>query len=523
MLGEMLFPTRFTSPLRLLAAELAAPLKQSLDYEAVERHVQSLAGDASSEVLESVLAEVFTDQALLASVRAYGGRLAYRFVDYRAVTVRLATGASCRVRSPYFVKASPKKRGRKKPCPNGRGCHLLLELSKKRGRKKPCPNGRGCHLLLELLGFTGRCSGRFVSEVVQMALLCPSLAVAHEVLSSRGLEVDVKTLRRLCGALGDVALEARADFALDADASVAGKRVVIGIDGGRLRHREPKRGRKKKGQKRQGYHTPWREPKLFTVYLLDEQGKVDKQFRPLHDATCADADGVFALLVSYPVSSTGQALQRLDIQQAKQVILTGDGADWIWNRIAFLRQACGLSEGQVVQVVDYFHAAQHLWDVLALRTGLREQERQQLYEQGKQLLWKGDIDALKALIEPLARGRVGKRIRKALDYFDRHAARMQYHAFKQAHIPQGSGAVESAIRRVINLRLKAPGTFWKPEMAEVFLFLRSQLIAGRWPTLMHNVAHRRRTAWRQWKDGQHSILAIPEPKETAPTLMERAA
>jgi hypothetical protein len=55
-------------------------------------------------------------------------------------------------------------------------------------------------------------------------------------------------------------------------------------------------------------------------------------------------------------------------------------------------------------------------------------------------------------------------------------------------VPCGSGCVESAIRRVINLRLKAPGTFWTPEMAECFLFLRSQLLSGRWDTFIDNVA-----------------------------------
>jgi predicted NBD/HSP70 family sugar kinase len=54
--------------------------------------------------------------------------------------------------------------------------------------------------------------------------------------------------------------------------------------------------------------------------------------------------------------------------------------------------------------------------------------------------------------------------------------------------------VESAIRRVINLRLKAPGTFWTQDMAECFLFLRSQLLSGRWDTFIHNVAR----LTRQW-------------------------
>jgi len=65
---------------------------------------------------------------------------------------------------------------------------------------------------------------------------------------------------------------------------------------------------------------------------------------------------------------------------------------------------------------------------------------------------------------------------------------MQYECFREANIPCGSGCVESAIRRVINLRLKVPGTFWTRRMAECFLFLRSQLLSGRWDIFMHNVA-----------------------------------
>ena len=64
---------------------------------------------------------------------------------------------------------------------------------------------------------------------------------------------------------------------------------------------------------------------------------------------------------------------------------------------------------------------------------------------------------------------------------------MQYQTLKEQNLPCGSGSVESAIRRVINLRLKAAGTFWKSERAEIFLFLRSQLISGRWSIMMRNL------------------------------------
>jgi hypothetical protein len=64
---------------------------------------------------------------------------------------------------------------------------------------------------------------------------------------------------------------------------------------------------------------------------------------------------------------------------------------------------------------------------------------------------------------------------------------MQYQQFRDQHLPCGSGHVESAIRRVINLRLKAPGTFWTRQMAECFLFLRAQLLSGRWDILLANL------------------------------------
>ena len=65
---------------------------------------------------------------------------------------------------------------------------------------------------------------------------------------------------------------------------------------------------------------------------------------------------------------------------------------------------------------------------------------------------------------------------------------MQYEGFEQPGLPCGSGSVESAIRRVINLRLKALGTFWTPAMAECVLFLRAQLLSGRGEVMLGDLA-----------------------------------
>jgi hypothetical protein len=96
-------------------------------------------------------------------------------------------------------------------------------------------------------------------------------------------------------------------------------------------------------------------------------------------------------------------------------------------------------------------------------------------ESWKSLLWDGKFNDLKK--EIIKHITSPKRRKEALvkfkNYFLKNQNRMQY--------------VESAIRRVINLRMKSPGIFWKPETSESMLFLRSQLLSGRWNILTDNI------------------------------------
>ncbi len=314
---------------------------------------------------------------------------------------------------------------------------------------------------------------------------------------------------------GWITLDNRGAASLEAGESVAGKTVVIGTDGGRLRLRQKKRGRKTVGLKRQGYNTPWREPKLLTIYVLDDQGRVKKSCRPLHDATLGDADEAFILLAEY--------LRNLQIDKAKRVIFTGDGSPWIWNRVEPLLEDLSLNPEQVFQVVDYFHAVSRLWALLELREDLASGERMRVYKQWKSLLWKGDIQGLKSAVMQMARGKARKKMLKRLKYFETHAHRMQYQSFKANNVPQGSGCVESAIRRVVNLRLKAPGTFWTSAMAEYFLFLRSQLLSGRWSIFMANVATRKRSQWNDIQRTESEFMVVPQHSRGNHSNMEMAA
>ena len=75
----------------------------------------------------------------------------------------------------------------------------------------------------------------------------------------------------------------------------------------------------------------------------------------------------------------------------------------------------------------------------------------------------------------------------AIGYFSQHKHRVNFAFFKQQKLPIGSGFVESAIRRVVNLRLKSPSNFWKVKNAESMLVLRCALKAGQWNNAMDKI------------------------------------
>ena len=234
-----------------------------------------------------------------------------------------------------------------------------------------------------------------------------------------------------------------------------------------------------------GFCTDWKEPKLFTIYILDEKGEIVKDFAPLHDATMENYKDMFNLL--------GEYLRSLNLKEVEveKIVFCGDGDETIWLNVEQLLIEMNIKEKNIFQVLDYTHAKQNLHEIIEQ---IPFNARNNIEKKCKDLLWKGDIEGIYKEINKVIKSKMrkGKALKKWKNYFLKNTKRMQYEKFRESCVPCGSGCVESAIRRVINLRLKAPGTFWTREMAECFLFLRSQLISGRWDIFMTNVTHLKR-------------------------------
>lgn len=388
----------------------------------------------------------------------------------RNIRFHFRSGAKIRMQTPYLSEDRSKHRGRKRNV----------------GRRGKA--GGGMYPILMSLGFIAGSSPALASEVAKQSVRTSSFEEAHEALSEQGIHLDKKTVRRITLTVGDTALQQRKkrlEAAKNGERfsdEFVGKRVVISADGGRIRTRQGGlRGRKgKKGRRR--YRTPWREPKLIIAYTIDENGKKLPNIAPLYDATLGNADDAFEILIA--------ELKLHGASDAKEIILIADGARWIWNRAGEILASLNFPHDKFTRVTDFYHAVEHLSEISDMCASWDYKKRKKWVQQMRKHLRYGEFNVMVDSIKLLCRGRNAKKIRIQLNYFVNRRDSMRYKEFKLKGMPLGSGAVESAIRRVINLRLKGVGIFWREPNAEIMLHLRSYLKARRWSELISRVMHR---------------------------------
>ncbi len=222
---------------------------------------------------------------------------------------------------------------------------------------------------------------------------------------------------------------------------------------------------------------------------VDENGRIRRDIPPIYDGTVKDINGAFELLTAY--------LEQINIKEPEAVTFCADGGNGIWERINPLAKSLDLSETRVHRVLDYTHAKQNLVeivDLIRLGRGIRnDKEYTKVMKQLKEMLWQGRIKDIESLIcKRLHRKRQKRQALKKLNDYFADSDKFEYQKYQSLGIPIGSGTVDSAIRRVINLCIKAPGLFWKLKNAEKMIFLRSHVLSGRWHSVLNKTLNSRR-------------------------------
>jgi DNA polymerase III epsilon subunit-like protein len=373
----------------------------------------------------------------------------------------------------------------------GRHVHLKTPYAKlppgsgQEGRqKKRGPQGTGIYPVLRRLGIIGRTTPRLLAEVNRHSADGPSGAETAERFASREIMLTEIPMWLLVRDFTSIALWQRQVAAAHWEqvpvldpAPLAGKRVVVGLDGGRLRLRIDQRGSGQTPTRK--YTTEQCEPKLFAIYTIDPQGKKERQGDVFYDGTIQSAPHLFALLKL--------RLKQLGITQAQALVIIGDGASWIWNGVPDLLASLGVADLRVVEIVDWAHAAEKLMP--PAKAAFQEpQQQQQWFKRMRTLLQQGDVSTILTALEALdQRHDQDEAIRTAIHYFSTHQGRMHYGQWRAEGFPLGSGSIESGVRRIVNLRLKGASLFWRPENAEGILSLRCQIKSGHWVTFVKSV------------------------------------
>lgn len=456
-------------------ADVVVGMRNARDPEAfcaAERDLMGLAQEVAAEVTQRVVQEVSVDkerrrEALeLIRTRAAERGIEMRVERDRRTEFRTLGGKTVEVATPYAT-ARPRAGA---------------------ARETRGPQGTGVYPVLDQLGVVGRCTPALRLLVSRVVCEANSVNSARELLASSGVEIDHKAALRLTYVVCEDALRARKQGMETVRAAdegpFVGRRVVAAVDGGRLNTRRRVAGRPRKGG-RKHFEIEWREPKVITLYVLGEDGRRDQSVPSVIDGTLGDANAVFDLLAYH--------LLRLGGAHATELILVGDGAPWIWNRAEALRRRVGVGADAFREVVDYFHVVERLGAISRAMSSWTEEMQQTWLKVQKDRLKAGDVEAIEDNLRWIA-ARLPKEMTADPDYWSRNRERMRYAALRAQGIPIGSGAVESSVRRVINMRMKGASIFWEETHAEGILHLRAHAKSGRWHELEH--AALTHTRWR---------------------------
>ena len=322
-------------------------------------------------------------------------------------------------------------------------------------------------------------------------------------MARRGLDLDIKEIYGIGKYAGAAALTYRRRLLehyraglLPAGKEWAGKRLGVFVDGGRTKIRyvtRRQKGRGKHQKQRRRYRTEWREPKLLIICELDEHGRMVPGTKAVLDGTFEGPDELMELLAMY--------LHVFGAASAKLVSLGADGAPWVWERWDWVIKRVGLKARQLTKTLDWCHAVHHI--SLVLEHVIEDKDvRRRLFKKLRKWLKQGKWWEVVLELAKLAKDRPDDHeVWTELNYLERHgeAGHWAYATFRRRGVPLGSGAIESAIRRVINLRLKGNSISRYEDNAEGMLVLRCLVLSKRWDdTFAHisaSLASDRRLDW----------------------------
>lgn len=327
------------------------------------------------------------------------------------------------------------------------------------------PGPEGGFPLDRVLGLIGNCTPGAARMLARTAAQLPYLESAQQLQELAALEVDPSQIQRLVQLLGPLAQQRL--LHLPGPSCRAVPQFYVSVDGtGVPMVRAELEGREGRGLDGEAKTREVKLAAMFTQTLTDAEGC------PVRDPQSTTYLASFESSDAFGVQVRQAALQR-GMAEANTVICLGDGAAWVWE----IARTCF---PQAVQILDYFHASQH---VIALAKAVYADPgtANNWAIRWQSLLYDSELDELLAEVRTITGPTPSETAQGEMDYLERNRTRMDYLRYRQEGWFIGSGVVEAGCKRVIGQRLKQSGMFWTQPGAIAVASLRCALLsAGGW-------------------------------------------
>jgi hypothetical protein len=215
-----------------------------------------------------------------------------------------------------------------------------------------------------------------------------------------------------------------------------------------------------------------RECKLGAVFT---QTTVDEQGRPVRDEHSTTYVGAIESAEEFGLRLYAEAWNRGWDRTTVRVVM-GAGSHWIWN-------IADQHFPGAIQIVDLYHARQHLWDLGRRLYPAAEVLQKRWLLRKLDWLENGNIEKLVAALRKLTDANTSPEMVKAItneaQYFDANRERMRYPEFRKMNLFVGSGVIEAGCKTVIGSRLKRSGMFWTVRGANAIIALRCCCMSGK--------------------------------------------
>lgn len=213
-----------------------------------------------------------------------------------------------------------------------------------------------------------------------------------------------------------------------------------------------------------------REVKLGCVFT---QTITDIKEFPVRDPESTSFVGAIEPAEEFGWRIYAEAVRR-GLCNVQQVVVLGDGAEWIKN-------IAGMHFHEATQIIDLYHARQHVSDLCKVLFISNEQKVVQHRIRYWTYLDQGKIEKIvnqaHKLLPPTPEAK--EKAEQEIAYLEKNKERMRYADFRTRGFFVGSGVLEAGCKTIIGQRLKQSGMEWSVRGANAIISLRCMMKSGR--------------------------------------------